>query len=260
MDPNLVPTDDDGRFTCVLSNHEARLRTSIAAFLRDPRRGDEVPRDFPLTVVHSVRPGTTDLDVRIPATRYPLGWLSGRIVDEHGEAAVETVSLRDLETGKRRRVQFDPLGVDGSFASGPIPAGRYTLVVRTEPIRQFGPFVVRPGEPLDVGTLRFDRTAPRPAPGAEQRVERFVAFVAPDDAGVPGSLHVEVRDAQRRIVADVWLRRHTDGSWRERLRLPNGRLHLTATTSTGLGAAKELVVDDAEPQYRAILIPLTRSR
>ncbi len=250
---DVVPTASDGSFEFQVPEFDAQVSATLAVYDRDPRHIDHVARDIPLVAVSGIFCGMHDVQISVPPDRIPNGFLRGRIVDQNGAPPPERVSIHDLETGVRRRVQFSPLGDDGAFDTGPIPPGRYAIWVRTNPQRQFGPFEVPAGETTDLGNLRFDRSS---SDELGPRVPCRAVFVPPADGSCFAALNIEVRDGDNRIV---WSERRGGSplsAWTTVMRLPSGPLRLTATSPSGLAGTLSFTVDPASPPTRPLWISM----
>lgn len=241
-----------GRFSIALSDREAALSSTVEVFAHDPREvrlaGKGLYRE-PLAVATGLRGGVA-AKIQVP-DRVHSAWLRGQCSVPASLAGSGRILLRAMDTSLWR--QPIELADDGSFAIGPLAAGRYLIDV---PGHQhlLGPFELGIGQVRDLGMLEGL------GDGAQKsaRHNRHVAALFPTGYSMAESLRVEVRDQQGNLVV---LRSHP-GDLTESgfyVSLPEGEFVIRIATPSGLLGERELVVDRSVPPSRAVLVVLSPS-
>jgi hypothetical protein len=133
--PNVLDAkvSSDGSFVvrgCADSPHRVQIQSAVS--------GDVVATRA------DVRPGDVPLEIPIDPSWVPSCRLRGRFIDEFSRPVrgIEFLLFREGATNARNRAA-DP---EGRFDVGPLPAGRYTLHVRTA---RYAPFR---GEPIEIAS------------------------------------------------------------------------------------------------------------
>jgi RNA polymerase sigma-70 factor (ECF subfamily) len=148
--PASVATASDGRFTiprCVDKPYEVRVFEPT-----DDRRNIT----FSSVVLHGVKAGGEEIEIRVPANRRACAFVSGRVVDADGRP-LPRVSL-SLYDGGSNDIGFNAGGESG-FRLGPFPPGAYHMRLWLEglPQLELGTRTLTSGQTLDLGTLTMAR-------------------------------------------------------------------------------------------------------
>jgi hypothetical protein len=246
----------DGRFDVPISERIAAQPLNVAIYDRDPRGPRDVLLGMPLAE-QQMLPGGDEAEIRVPAAAGPVAWVRGRLVDDTGLLPRSSVFLRCLANDCAWLVQ--PGAGDGAFAVGPVPAGEYWVFVAADDgHHRFGPFAVGAGRTSDLGVLQLLEPA-----GSRPTSARFhtqLAFAHAWDVSPTEAVHVEIRDAERRLVACHDFRGHGASLWTRYVMLPPGRCLLRATTESGVESECAIDVLPERGQVRSVLVPLVSRR
>jgi hypothetical protein len=251
----VVQVGADGRFDVPISERIAALPLDVTVYERDPRGPRDVLLGLPLAERH-ILPGADDVEIRIPAAAGPVAWVRGRLVDEIGLMPRASVFLRRLACDVAWLVQ--PGAGDGAFAVGPVPAGEYwVFVAADEGHHRFGPFAVGATSMTDLGVLQL--VEPTGSGPTSARFHTQLAFAHAWDVSPTEAVHVEIRDAERRLVAYQDFRGPGASLWTRYVMLPPGRCRLRATTESGLETECAFDVLPGRGQPRSVLVPFSGS-
>jgi len=148
--PAAVATASDGRFTiprCFDKAYEVRVFEPT-----EDRRNIT----FSSIVLHGVKAGGEEIEIRVPANRRASAFVSGRVVDADGRP-LPRVSL-SLFDGGSNDIGFNA-GGEAGFRLGPFPPGDYHLRLWLEglPELELGTRTLTAGQTLDLGTLTMAR-------------------------------------------------------------------------------------------------------
>ncbi|MBK8977444.1 MAG: sigma-70 family RNA polymerase sigma factor [Planctomycetes bacterium] len=245
--------DAAGRFAFDVPLREVGLPTTLRIYARDPRGPAGRIVGVPLAIEDGLLAGRPEATIRIPATLGPCAWVRGRLAADTGTEAPAAVSLERDTLARPWRVRLDPLGPAGEFESGPVPAGRYRVVATGTERRAFGPFELRGGETLDLGSLA---AAPQPTADRESLTRLRLAFVHPPTGAGTGAVALEIRSADGRICAQETMPWPDDGCSQAVVSLPPGDYRVVAISDSGTGADGVLHVTTGSPTHRALLFPL----
>ena len=148
--PAVVATASDGRFTiprCVDRPYEVRVF--------EPSE-DLQDITFSSIVLHGVKAGGEEIEIRVPANRRASAFVAGRVVNADGRP-LPRVSL-SLYEGGSNNISFNA-GGEAGFHLGPFPPGAYSMRLWLEglPELELGMRTLTAGQTLDLGTLTMAR-------------------------------------------------------------------------------------------------------
>ncbi len=238
--------DESGRFEVVLSERVAALSSGIHVYSDEPRTENGRITGTPVVARAGLRAGAPDLVITVPDVRAADCRVSGRVIGSPGVVPADLMltGKTDSEARRGRAIRIES---DGTFSVDGVLPGTYVLRLGATR-RAFGPFTLRAGSHLDVGTLRL------PPSDIDQRfVKVHFALVFPHHVAATEAVQLEVRDEHG------WLRsfKIQGASLAGKdvfVELPPGRFVLRATSESELIAERQIVVDPRQPILRALPI------
>ncbi|MCA8965909.1 MAG: carboxypeptidase regulatory-like domain-containing protein, partial [Planctomycetes bacterium] len=243
--------DEAGRFAVPVHERVAALPSTLEVFDHDPRDRTGDIDGVPLAWAAGLVTGTRDIELRLPDAAPRSVSMTGRIVGFDG-ATGDAGAWLGVQVGERWfRQRLDPLGADGRFHAGPLPAGDYYLTVRGGGNWRFGAFPVTAGEHRDLGVMTLQA-------GAGGAAVQRVVHLACAWPGAPASsedVFLEFRDDQGVLIATKHIPPGPDGLSDSYALLPDGAYRAEATTRSGLAATAVFEVAEGLPR-RAVLFAL----
>lgn len=253
-----VDTDADGEFAFTVADDRMDHLATVLVY---------PPSDDPASVANKqpgcgaiawrtgIEPGDQHVEVRVADVARTAS-VRGRVVVDELLDAGRLALVHELAWNRfLLAVQVDAPSRPVAWRADRLPAGDYRLLLKD---RQIARFRLAEGEHLDLGELVVRTHGIRQVasePHAAGR--RLLTFVRPDDAGLAGSLQVELRDEHGQELS--WNTPFgSSTAWTIPLTLPIGRYRLLASDDGGLFADETVVVEDPADEMYARRILLQR--
>lgn len=234
----VAALDADGRYAIPVSERDATTVSPVMVFDHDPR--DAAGRVFgmPRLVVRDQQPELGERELVVPDLAERAS-VRGRVLQADGTPPSHGVVLRAGDEVASWRLRLDPSGARGAFEARGLPPGRYVVIAEGGHNR-LAEFELAAGEQRELGVLTI---------GDDNRCAAVqLAPVFPAGEATGDLLSLVVHDERGRLVL-TRTRACADGLHSDpRLQLPRGRYRLTASTSSGLAASRDLVVGEAAPR------------